>query len=106
MTRVRMFFPVFATRNSESPASDGCTQHTLSHAHRHEQRTRKNWQARAGSEQRGLRDTLGIRSCACTGEACYEQIEAALAAVVAKNTGSICVNDALRDPYTSNVFDV
>ena len=33
------------------------------------------------------------------------QVEAALAAVVAKNTGSICVNDALRDPYTSSVFD-
>ena len=28
--------------------------------------------------------------CACTGEACYEQIEAALAAVVAKNTGHLC----------------
>ena len=42
--------------------------------------------------------------CTCTGEACCEQIEAALAAVVAKNTGSICVNDASRDPYTSSVF--
>ena len=40
----------------------------------------------------------------CTGEACYEQIEAALAAVVAKNTGSICVNYALRDPHTNSVF--
>ena len=28
---------------------------------RDEQRARKNWQARAGSEQRGLRDTLEIR---------------------------------------------
>ena len=61
--------------------------------------------ARAGWEQRGLRDILEIRSCACTGVACKNQVEAALAAVVAKNTGSICVNDALRDPYTSSVFD-
>ena len=42
--------------------------------------------------------------CACTGEACYNRAEAALTALVARNTRSICVNDALRDPYTSSVF--
>ena len=53
-------------------------------------------------EQRGFRDMLEIRSCACIGEAGYNQV--VLAAVVAKNTGSICVNGALGDPYTSRVF--